>query len=50
MLDVLRETWKLQEAAKVEFSERVGLLLARVAALEKSSWDRPGAVESFGPS
>ena len=50
MLDVLRETWKLQEAAKVEFSERVRRLLARVRDLEKSSWDREGAVESFGPS
>jgi hypothetical protein len=50
MLDVLCETWKLQEAAKLKFSERVNQLLARVRKLENNSWDRPDAVESFGPS
>ncbi|KAM3422051.1 hypothetical protein BST61_g2427 [Cercospora zeina] len=48
MLDVLRETWKLQEETKRINSERVVALLDRVRKLEKDSWDRKGAVEEMG--
>lgn len=46
MLSVLRETWKLQEQAKLHNSGRVKQLLTRVQQLEKNSWDREGAVEA----
>ena len=48
MVDVLRETWKLQEHAKRINSERVRGLLGRVRKLETDSWDREGAVEDMG--
>jgi len=48
MIDVYRETWRLQEAAKSANSERVKDLLNRVRELEVSTWDRPGAVEQVG--
>ncbi|GIZ37881.1 hypothetical protein CKM354_000131200 [Cercospora kikuchii] len=48
MLDVLRETWKLQEETKRINSQRVVALLDRVRKLEKGSWDREGAVEDMG--
>lgn len=48
MLDVLRETWKLQEEAKRVNSQRVLGILDRVRKLEKESWDREGAVENMG--
>lgn len=48
MLDVLRETWRLQEVAKRENSQRVSDLLDRVRQLELQSWDRDGAVEDMG--
>lgn len=48
MLDVLQHTWKLQEETKRINIQRVSGLLARVRKLEKSSWDREGAVENMG--
>ena len=48
MVDVLGETWELQEAAKRNNSERVQGLLERVRRLELDSWDREGAVEDMG--
>lgn len=50
MRAVLEDTWRRQVAAQEEFSARVRALLERVRALERESWDRPGAVESFGSS
>ena len=48
MVDVFRETWRLQEEAKRANSERVVQILKRVRALEKDSWDRADAVEDLG--
>ncbi|CAK4034928.1 Hypothetical predicted protein [Lecanosticta acicola] len=48
MLDVLRETWRLQEDAKRVNSERVIGILDRVRKLETESWDRADAVEDMG--
>ncbi|EME39971.1 hypothetical protein DOTSEDRAFT_137200 [Dothistroma septosporum NZE10] len=48
MLEVLRETWRLQEITKRENSERVSSLLDRVRQLELQSWDRADAVEYMG--
>lgn len=48
MLDVLRETWRLQEEAKRDNTERGHGLLDRVRRLEMGSWDREGAVEDLG--
>ncbi|KAG9662630.1 hypothetical protein KCU95_g11233, partial [Aureobasidium melanogenum] len=48
MVDAFRETWKLQEEAKKENSEKVRCLLEEVRALEKETWDRPDAVEDMG--
>ena len=45
MVNVLRETWRLQEEAKRANSERVSGLLDRVRRLEVESWDKEGAVE-----
>lgn len=50
MVDVLGETWQLQEAAKQASSERVQGLLDRVRMLETESWDREGAIEDMGSS
>lgn len=48
MIEVLRETWRLQEEAKMENTTRVYGLLDRVRKLELESWDREGAVEDTG--
>lgn len=48
MLDVLNETWRLQEEAQTVNSDRVRTLLDRVRQLELESWDREGAVEDVG--
>ena len=48
MVDVLRDTWRLQEESKRVNSERVRGLLERVRLLETGSWDREGAVEDVG--
>lgn len=48
MVDKFRETFELQEQAKVKYSGRVKALLDRVQQLERSSWDRPDAKEDFG--
>lgn len=50
MLDVLQETWRLQEEAKRENGRRVTDLLDRVRRLELESWDRADAVEDMGSS
>lgn len=48
MVDVLRETWRLQQEAKKTNSDRVKALLDRVRKLEVESWDREDAVEDMG--
>lgn len=48
MFDAFRETWKLQEEAKVQNSDRVSSLLKRVRELETDTWDRADAVEDLG--
>ena len=48
MVDVLQETWRLQEEAKRVNSERVQSILDRVANLERASWNREDAVEDMG--
>ncbi|KAF2174743.1 hypothetical protein K469DRAFT_770461 [Zopfia rhizophila CBS 207.26] len=48
MFDKFRETWELQEEAKVKYGNRVTDLVSRVRELEKSSWDRPDAKEDLG--
>ena len=48
MLDVLQETWRLQEEAKRLNRQRVQVLDDRIRTLELESWDREGAVEDMG--
>ena len=48
MIDKFRETFELQEQAKERCGNRVRTILDRVQQLEKSSWDRPDAVEDLG--
>jgi hypothetical protein len=48
MLEVLQETWRLQEEAKRINNQRVINLLNRVRRLETVSWDRADAVEDMG--
>jgi hypothetical protein len=48
MIDVLAETWRLQEEARGVNSRRVQGLLERVRVLEIESWDRKDAVENMG--
>ena len=48
MVEVLGETWRLQEEAKRLNGERIRGLLDRVRRLETESWDREGAVEDQG--
>ncbi|TKA65706.1 hypothetical protein B0A55_11129 [Friedmanniomyces simplex] len=48
MLDVFRETWKLQEEARARNSERVTRLLEDVRRLEQGTWDKSDAVEDMG--
>ncbi|KAH9824524.1 Thioesterase-like superfamily [Teratosphaeria destructans] len=48
MLDVFKETWRLQQEAKAVNSQRVSRLLDRVRQLETDSWDRADAVEDLG--
>lgn len=48
MVDVLRETWRLQEQAKRVNVARVQGLFEAVRELERESWDREGAVEDMG--
>ncbi len=50
MVDVLQETWRLQEEARRDNSQRVQRLLSRVRQLEIDSWDREDAVEDMGAS
>ena len=48
MIDVLRETWRLQEEAKQVNTLRVQSISDRVRQLELDSWDRADAVEDTG--
>lgn len=48
MIEVLQETWRLQQEAKRINTERLQGLLNRVRSLETESWDREGAVEDMG--
>ena len=48
MLDILQETWRLQEEAKRINRQRVQVLDDRIRTLEVESWDREGAVEDMG--
>jgi hypothetical protein len=48
MVDVLRETWRLQQKAKMVNSARVSNLLDQVRRLEKESWDHKDAIEDLG--
>lgn len=48
MIEVLRETWRLQQEAKRVNTERLQRLLNRVRKLETDSWDREDAVEDMG--
>src|SRR5271165_4364722 len=43
MVDVFRETYRLQEEAKANNTQRVLDLLREVESLEKNSWDREDA-------
>ncbi|KAF2444453.1 Thioesterase/thiol ester dehydrase-isomerase [Karstenula rhodostoma CBS 690.94] len=48
MIDMLQETFNLQEQAKLKYGNKALELIRRVQALEKASWDRPDAKEDFG--
>lgn len=48
MIEVLQETWRLQQEAKHVNTGRLQSLLDRVRRLETESWDREGAVEDMG--
>lgn len=48
MLELLLETWHLQEQSKQHNSSRVRNLLNQVRRLELESWDREDAVEDTG--
>lgn len=48
MVDVLKETWRLQEEAKQVNTRRVQSISERVRQLEMESWDREGAVDNVG--
>lgn len=48
MLEVLRETWRLQEEGRRSNIQQVHGLLGRVRKLEMESWDREDAVEDMG--
>lgn len=48
MLDVLIETWELQEQETVRARTRIWELIGAVEKLEKETWDRPDAVEDLG--
>jgi acyl-CoA thioesterase FadM len=48
MVDVFQEIFDRQEEAKRKSNAMVRDILERVTRLEKSSWDREGAVEKIG--
>lgn len=48
MLEVMQETWRLQQEAKRINGQRIAGILDRVQKLEKESWDQAGAVEDMG--
>ncbi|KAI1499736.1 Thioesterase/thiol ester dehydrase-isomerase [Biscogniauxia marginata] len=47
-LDLLRDTWRLQEEETRRARERVWGLIREVESLEKETWDREDAVEDLG--
>lgn len=48
MVDMFKETFRLQEEAKKTNGERIRKLHERVEALERETWDRPDAREDVG--
>ncbi|KAI9817815.1 MAG: hypothetical protein M1827_000934 [Pycnora praestabilis] len=48
MVEKFRETFELQERAKIEYSDRVKVLFDRVETLESASWNREDAKEDLG--
>lgn len=50
MLDQFRETFDLQDAAKMENKAKIRRIEDQVRHLEQQSWDRPDAKETFGTS
>ncbi len=50
MLEQFGQTWRAQEEAKRENGTKASELVERVECLEKSSWNREGAVEDTGGS
>ncbi|EEH45421.2 uncharacterized protein PADG_01571 [Paracoccidioides brasiliensis Pb18] len=50
MMDQFLEMWELQEESRRVWGSRVKEIEKRVEDLEKSSWDRPDAVEDMGSS
>lgn len=48
MKDVLEDTFRLQEEAKLRARTRIWDLIARVEKLEKETWNREDAVEDLG--
>ncbi|KAK5262938.1 hypothetical protein LTR40_014787, partial [Exophiala xenobiotica] len=48
MVEELRKTFELQEAAKRENHAKVQRIEEQVRHLEKQSWDRPDAKEDLG--
>lgn len=48
MLDVFKETWRLQEEEKTRNTQRLAELMETVRGLEKDTWDRADAKEDFG--
>ncbi|PGH29125.1 hypothetical protein GX50_08130 [[Emmonsia] crescens] len=50
MMDQFRKTWELQEESRRVWGLKVKEIEDQVKRLEKSSWDRPDAVEDMGSS
>lgn len=48
VLDVFRETWRLQEEETRRARGRIWELVQEVETLEKETWDNPDAVEDLG--
>ncbi|RYP69555.1 hypothetical protein DL771_006070 [Monosporascus sp. 5C6A] len=49
VLDVFRDTWRLQEEEVRRARSRVWDLIREVEGLEKETWDREDAIEDLGP-
>ena len=48
MVGKFQEFWESQEAVKAQTQEKIKALFDSVVRLEKSTWDRDGAVEDVG--